>query len=354
MKFSKIHFLFSFLILLTYGCGEKSIIKVDTKSRTFAEAYGDGQYVIRPLVLPLSDHAIESFDSPVQRVDFVAGGFARMLMDVGVAMGLGRNLLTLTQPLPEMDGIDEFIKGAKIKRLFFYIEPTEGGSRLTNLYRRLIRGQHDTNFKFLDKIAIKATAVQQNTFTTWYPEFAYKGLKKKEFTPLQALFENGNNRRNVEENTHDASKVLVKYDGQNKDKYLNKDRGTIYILRTNEPSKTKRFLSKNPELKDSIKQIQMLNNTLIVELTKDRNSSEKFKVALPENPSILTEYDIDLVEECTPETCLDIKVEDVDLMELLTKGNALKIDAYINAKKAPQSFQLKGFLEFELKLKIDF
>ena len=61
-----------------------------------------------------------------------------------------------------------------------------------------------------------------------------------------------------------------------------------------------------------------------------------------------------MIEECSEQTCLDVKVPDVDLLPLIVKGNALKIDAYINANKAPDSFQLEGFMEFEVKLKLTF
>jgi hypothetical protein len=53
-------------------------------------------------------------------------------------------------------------------------------------------------------------------------------------------------------------------------------------------------------------------------------------------------------------TCLDMEVPDVDILPMIARGNALKIDAYINANKAPESFQLKGFVEFEIKLKLTF
>lgn len=343
-----------FIVLLAFlaSCGQKSVIKNDIKSQTMAEAYGDGEHVIRPLFMPLSDQAISAFDSPVERVDFIAGGFARMFMDLGASMGMGRTQLTLTQPVPEIP--TDVIKGAKIKRLFFYIEPKKGENRLTSFWRKVIRGQGDVTFKFLDKMALKVSTAKQDKIDSWYPKFEYKSLKKKDFTPLQREFEEADYDNGLDLRTMD-SVVVLKYDGSNRDKYLKNNKyGVMYVLRAKEPAKTKKYLMKHPQFRNYFKQIHMLNETLIVELKKDPVVEEGFRVILSENAVLMDQFKIDLIEECTKDTCLDLEVTDIDLLPLIVRGNALKIDAYMNADAAPDSFQLKGFVEFEVKLKLTF
>ena len=347
-----------FLLLMALAfflssCGQKSIIKNDVKSQTTAEAYGDGEYVIRPLFMPLSDQAIAPFDSPVEKVDFIAGGFARMFMNLGAGMGMGRAHLTLTQPIPEIP--TDIIKGAKIKRLFFYIEPKPGKDRWSTLWRKFFRGQGDITFGFLDKMAMKISSVHQDKFESWYPSFEYNGLKKRDFTPLQVLFEE--ERLYDEDPNLDTldSLVVLKYDQSNKAKYLrNKNNGLIYIIHTKSPGQTKRYLMKHPQFRGYFKNIHMLNETILVELKKDPVVEEGFRVILSQNAVLMDQFKIELIEACTENTCLDLQVPNVDLLPLLTKGNALKIDAYMNATKAPDSFQLKGFVEFEVKLKLTF
>ncbi len=345
--------LFFAIIASLTSCGQKSIIKADIKSETMAEAYGDGQYVIRPLFMPLSDQAISAFDSPVEKVDFIAGGLARMFLNLGASMGLGRAQLTLVQPVPEIP--TDVIKGAKIKRLFFFIKPKKGESRWSTWFNKYIRGQGDITFDFLDKMALKLTSHRQEKFESWYPSFDYKGLKKKDFTPLQALFEKKelfDESVNLEK---ENSLVILKYDQANKLKYLkNNQYGATYIVYTKKPAQTKKYLLNHPQFKDYFEQIHMLNETLVVELKKDPIVEEGFRVVLSEQAELVDEFKIDLIEECSEQTCLDVKVPDVDLLPLIVKGNALKIDAYINANKAPDSFQLEGFMEFEVKLKLTF
>ena len=345
--------LFAVVALSFMACGQKSIIKNDVKPQTTAEAYGDGEYVIRPIVMPLSDQAISAFDSPVEKVDFVAGGFARMFMNLGTSMGMGRVQLSLTQPLPEIP--TDIIHGAKIKRLFFYLEPKKGDARWKTWLKKIIRGQGDVTFGFLDKLALKISAHNQENFVSWYPEFETKSLKKKEFTPLQALFES----ETIEDSTgvinDNNSLVVLKYARDNREKYLRNNKfGLMYIIRTRQPAKTKKYLSKHPQFRGYFKQIQMLNETLLVELKKDPVIEEGFRFVLSENPELVDKFKIDLIEECTQDTCLDLEVPNTDLLPLMVKGNALKIDAYMNADRAPESFQLKGFVEFEVKLKLTF
>ena len=348
------HFLFllAFIILIS-GCGQKSIIKNDVKSQTTAEAYGDGEFVIRPLILPLSDQAISTFDSPVEKVDFVAGGFARMFMNLGAAMGMGRAQLTLTQPVPEIP--TEVIKSAKIKRLFFYIEPKEGSSRWSTWMRKFFRGQGDITFDFLDKMAMKISSSNLESVESWYPQFDYNSLKKKDFTQLEKIFDEERLFSESLDSRTTKSLVVLKYDQENKHKYLKNNKyGFIYIIHTKSPAQTKKYLLKHPQFTGHFKQIHMLNETLIVELKKDPVIEEGFRVILSENAPLMDHFKIDLIEECSENTCLDLEVPNVNLLPLISKGNALKIDAYINASKAPDSFQLKGFVEFEIKLKLTF
>lgn len=341
---------FSVLLAFLASCGQKSVIKNDVESQTTAEAYGDGQHVIRPLFMPLSDQAISAFDSPVERVDFIAGGFARMFMDLGAAMGMGRSQLTLVQPVPEIP--TDIIKGAKIKRLFFYIEPKKGENRITTFWRKVIRGQGDVTFRFLDKMALQISTTNQEKFDSWYPKFDYKSLKKRDFTELQREFEEGD--RPIDLRKEDSI-VVLKYDGSDPKRYLkNNKNGTMYVLRAKEPAKTKKYLTKHPRFRNYFKNIHMLNETLIIELKKDPVVEEGFRVILSENAALMDQFKIDLIEECTMETCLDLEVTDIDLLPLIIRGNALKIDAYMNANFAPDSFQLKGFVEFEVKLKLTF
>lgn len=339
------------LFTLLAACGQKSIIKNAVSPQTTAEAYGDGEYVIRPVFMPLSDQAISAFDSPVEKVDFVAGGFARMFMNLGTSMGMGRVQLSLTQPVPEIP--TDVIQGAKIKRLFFYLEPKKGDSRWKTWLKKIIRGQGDVTFGFLEKLALKISSTSQENFVSWYPEFETKALKKKEFSPLQALFESDVLEDSVGVLGEDS--VVLKYARDNREKYLKNNKyGMMYIIRTRQPAKTKKYLSKHPQFRGYFKQIQMLNETLLVELKKDPVVEEGFRFVLSENANLIEKFKIDLIEECTTDTCLDLQVPDVDLLPILVKGNALKIDVYMNADKAPESFQLKGFVEFEVKLKLTF
>ncbi|HXH74900.1 MAG TPA: hypothetical protein VNJ08_08040 [Bacteriovoracaceae bacterium] len=347
---------FQVLIILAFfvcGCGNKSVIKNAVKAQTTAEAYGDGEFTILPLVLPLSDQEISSFDSPLGKIGFVAGGFAKMFMNLGASMGMGKVKLSLIQQVPEMP--KEYFKSAKVKRIFFYIEPKKIHEREMSWFQRVFNGRENVNFKFLDKIAVKLSSHHVENTNSWIPLFDSKTIEKKERTPLQNLFEK-KGELTGDVNLEDENQViLVKYDGDHRNTYLQNDNyGKIYIINTHEAALTRDFLMNHPKLKGYFKRIHILNNSILLELEKDPILEEGFNVILAENAVELEKLGVKHIEPCTKETCMDLKIPDINLAPLIMKDNAIKMDAFIEAGKVPDSFQLKGFIEFEIKLKLTF
>ncbi len=348
------HLLLVGLLLILYGCGESSVIKNDVKAVKTSEAYGDGKFTIIPMVIPISDEMISSYDSPLAKVGFVIGGFARLFMDLGASMGLGKMQLSLVQPIPEIPS--DHLKEIRIKRLFFYIEPT-AGKRDRAWYQRYLLGRDDVDFKFLDKIAVKlSTQKILDNKGGWVPTVETKSVKRKDSSPLQELFE----KRDFDYGqVVDADKareiILLKYDRTESDLYLRNDKfGTIYIINTTKPVKARKFLSEHPILKDYFKRVHILNKSILVELEKDPVAEEGFKHVMSQYAAELEELGISLIEPCNKKTCMEFGLADVNLLPLIMKNNGIKLDAFIDAGKVPESFKLKGFIEFEVKLKLTF
>lgn len=348
------HLILVAVLLACFGCGEKSVIKNDVKAVRTSEAYGDGNFTIIPMVIPISDEMISSYDSPLAKVGFIAGGFARLFMDLGASMGMGKMQLSLVQPIPEIPS--DHLKEIRIKRLFFYIEPT-AGKRDRAWYLRYLTGRDDVNFKFLDKIAVKLSTekILENK-GGWVPTVETKSIKRKDSSPLQDLFEK---REFDYGQVVDAEKakeiILLKYDKAESDLYLRNDKfGTIYIINTIKPVKTRKFLSEHPILKDYFKRVHILNKSILVELEKDPVAEEGFKLVMSEYAAELEELGISLIEPCNEKTCMEFGLADVNLLPLITKNNGIKLEAFIDAGKVPESFKLKGFIEFEVKLKLTF
>jgi hypothetical protein len=344
------YILFLILLCSLISCGEKSVIKNDVQAVNTAEKYGDGTYTIIPFVLPLSDQVISSYDSPLAKVGFIVGGFARLFMDLGASMGMGKMQISLIQPIPEFP---THLKEIRMKRVFFYIEPKKG-KRDRAWYLRLISGKDDVDFKFLDKIAVKISTHKLVQTNGWLPSVETKSVGSKEFSPLQELFEE---REQLFGEVVDAEKakemVLLKYDEDNKDLYLRNDKfGSIYIIKTDQPSKTRKFLSDLPILKGYFKRLHILNKSILVELAKDPVVEEGFKIVMSEHATDLERLGVSFIEPCTKKSCMDFALPDVNLLPLIQKNNGIKLDAFIDAGKVPESFKLKGFIEFEIKLKL--
>lgn len=364
-----------FLAVLA-GCGQKSQITPSVEAKTTADAYGDGEHIIRSVVMPLSDQVIDDYKSPISKVNSLAGGlaggFARLFMNLGAGIGMGRSQMSLFQPVPEIPR--EYIKGASLKRVFFYIEPTIG-KRKPNFFQRIFQNRQDVDFKFLDKLAVKISPHKVQNVHTWIPHYETRSIRAGEYTPLQTLFENvdENDIYGPAGNPEELKElVIVKYASKDREKFIrNSEFGTIFIMNTKQPIKTKRFIEGHARLKHYINRIHVLNGkrrknlphnvptpgTLLIELEKDPVYEEGFKNVFSEadEAAQLSKLGVDLIEQCTEYTCMDMKLpEEVDIIPLVSRGNSIKIDTFMDAKKVPESFQLKGFLEFEVKVKLNF
>jgi len=344
------------LILLAniFSCGQKSEVSTDIRSESLAEKYGDGEYLIRPFYLPLSDKVISTYDSPVDKVGFIVGGFARVFMDLGAYMGMGQTQLALIQPVhPIMS--NDIIKGVKIKRLFFYLEPKENQHRWKSIMWRLARGQGDVTFGFLDQMALKISSTHEEQITSWFPKFEFQNYEKKDFELMKTLFEEPTIKGNVKVQDGADSLMILKYERSNKKKYLRNSKiGKMFIIHTEKPGLTKKHLLSSTKFRGLIKKVHMVDHTLLVELYNVPLAEKDFRVSFLDDNTLINSYKVSLVEECSEQTCLDLEVTESDLISLINKGNALKINAYIDASRAPDSFQLKGFAEFEVKLKMSF
>lgn len=359
------YILFLTVLVFTLSCGKKSEIKNAVKAETFAQRYGDGKYATLPLVLPLSDEAIDQFDNPLAKINFLARGFAKMLYNLGASMGMGKLKMSMVQPLPEIP--EEYIKEIRIKRIFFYIEPVDKNpdmtrrERIASWFEKTFKGKSDVNFNFLEKLALKISSTKVKETDSWYPQgFEVTDLKRNEYTPMQRLFERESDidtERVIEDDLEESNNVIMlKYSDKNPSHYLrNSKSGQVYLLTATDPLKTKDYLEKSGKFDGFFQRIHILNKSVLVELKKDPMTNELFKNIISEEADHLEELGgIKIIEPCSEQTCLDFKLPKEDLLPLIKKGSGLRIDAFMVADKVPDSFQLKGFIELEIKLNLMF
>ncbi len=81
-------------------------------------------------------------------------------------------------------------------------------------------------------------------------------------------------------------------------------------------------------------------------------SNITFQNFMEENAEVIDQtYKVNFIDTCTENSCLEINVPDINLVPIARKGNSLKLESILEADNVPESFKLKGFVEFELKVK---
>lgn len=343
--------LFLCLLMVFVGCGNRSTIKGGVKAKTTAESYGDGKLTILPVVFPISDDSM-AYESPVSNIGFLVGGLARIFMDFGARMGLGDiQQVSLTQPIPELP--TDILKEVRLKRVFFYIDPKEG-QREMSWWQRL-KGKANVNFKFLEKIAIKVSSQKMTFSGSWKPVVDTRSLDE-EYSPLKSMFQSEPFLRELNLDSENEA-VLLRYSSKNPEAYLRKTKiENTYIIYTKNTKKTRNFLETLPALQGYFSRIHTLkkDHTIFVELKRDPVVEEGFKVIMAKHNQELSDLGFVNQERCNNRICLDIYIPDVNLMPILVKGNGVRLDAFIEADKVPESFTLKGFVEVEAKMQLSF
>lgn len=318
------------LMLLAASCGQKSTIKTHVEAR----ALGNGEFITFPIVVPLSEKAISSYNSPLGDMNPLFRGFVGSILNLGASMGAGKTRLTLTQPIPEIP--DNYLASIKIKRIFFFIEGDN---------------KKEENFDFLRKLAVKISATTiEKDIPSWEPLVETDSFDDNELNYWQSLFPGKRDRNAREWEKNAPGLLLIKYDEKEKEKsFVGNEVGVVNIIQTEKPNATRKYLEDN--YPGYFARIHTLSKSILVEFQKDPVIEEKFKNRLATDSLKMEELGIGEINPCEKNVCMDLKVPDTNLIPMLKKGNALKIDAYIDPKHSPKSFQLKGFLEFEVKIK---
>lgn len=345
---SKSFLLLVVLAFLTAGCGQKSTIKNDVRPQRLAEAYGDGRHVIKDLTFPLSDSSL-AFQTPLPGLGPIAGGILKLVGNIFARnTNMGKVQMEYTQTLPEIPS--DILSSVRLKRFFFYMKPLQGKRRIRDWFTRIFMGKDNVTFDFLDKLAVRMSSTHLEDPEHYIPTLITKDYDKNEVSTLMQIF--SKDYKNSVIDTEKAKEiVLLKYNRKTKiNDTRRNDFGEIHIMETKHPIETKHFLMDHPNMKGFFKRILILENSLLIELVKDPVANESFKEVLSDVADEVERLGVTFIDTCTSDSCLELTVPDVNLIPIALKGNSLKLEAIIHAGKVPESFNLKGFVEFEVKV----
>jgi hypothetical protein len=341
-----------FLLILAIslaGCGQKSTIKNAVKSQRLAEAYGDGKYIIKDLTFPLDDSAM-AYETPLPGLAPIVGGIMKIVGDVFAKnTDMGKLQMNYIQPIPEIP--TDILKSVRLKRVFFYMKPKKTKRRIRDWFSRLILGHGHVTFDFLGKFAIRAATTHLNDPDNYVSTIVTKEYDKNEVSSLMEVF-SPNYRGPVVDTENAKEVVLFKYSNKTKAQDTrNKTFGQIHVLETSgDPKVIKYFLMEQPNFSHLYKRILIFEQSILVELKKDPLAEEAFRKVMADSADDIEALGVNYVDTCDARSCLELNLADVNLIPIAVKGNALKLDGVIHANNVPESFNLKGFVEFEVKL----
>ena len=342
--------LFLFLlasILLSAGCGQKSTIKNDVKSQRLADLYGNGKYMVRNLTFALSDNSL-AYDSPdLGSGGPIIGGVMKFVGDVFAKnTGMGKMQMSYTQPLPQ---IPDELHGVRLTRVFFYIKPEGNKRRIRHWLSRVFVGIGSVTFDFLDKFAVRMSSTLLPDPDNYVPTFVIENYNRDEMATLMEAF-TLKRFPTIIDNERTKEIILIKYDKMDKTGSISRKYGQIHVLQTANPQGTKHFFLNNAEFKGQYKRILILKDSLLIELKNNTESDTAFAEFIRDNNDEIERLGVTTIDTCTPRSCLELNIPDVNLVPIARKGNAALLEGIVHAAKVPESFNLEGFLEFELEI----
>ncbi len=373
MKLAK-QLVFMSVIFCVVACGQKSVIKTKVDPRTLAETNsykvpsnsGSGyshtknkNLLWTTTSLPITTDPVAS---PVPELGLF-GGLVKFIANIGVAMGAGKTEMYFHQPTP---ALPEQAKEVRLSRVFFYIEPKVNSSRRSHWFSRFFRGKGDVDFNFMKNLVLRVKPEIADMKTVclvpeqgiFQPQFPCKDPEDVRTDDFMRVF-----KEIVPQGEPDLTDleefVIVKYSGgKNKNKHLmNEYRGPMFMFRIKNPGELYRFVESHPEIKKLITNMMTLDNVVLVELVKDNASlvKESFENQLSQYAGLLdSKVGVEEIEECTPSICMDVRVEEANLLPFLKRLNSNRVEAFIDASRVPETFQLKGFIQIELGTDLGF
>ncbi|MBY0517679.1 MAG: hypothetical protein K2P81_12260 [Bacteriovoracaceae bacterium] len=346
-----------FIILLlgvASSCGQKSKVTPLFKAIPLKESHGDGQYAVFTVKLPLSDQSIEVYNSPIDPNSGLSkvpllGDVLRMLtqatFNMGASLGLGKSRISINQPIPDLNS--PYLKSLVVKRVFFHIDQKNileeaRPPGIWGRFRNLLRGRTALDFSFIRELKIRLKMDKEEG-------------EPVDFTPTITTDDQVNEKPEANALPDEFEPIeLLHYRRKYRSQVLrNSERGSMFVIYTQTPVQVRAFLRRDPELAALIKEIVIVNKSIVLELTGKQLESEKFFQLLEKYEKEMEQSGITKINDCDDDTCMDVRVNDQNMLPILLQGNKLKIETIIDSSKVPpKSFQLKGFVEFEVKLDV--
>jgi hypothetical protein len=168
----------------------------------------------------------------------------------------------------------------------------------------------------------------------------------------------------LEDNYDDVLFGRNKVDPIDVGRYFRNEKGVLIgqeyedmlLIKTNDSFYLKKYINKTPTYKKYVKTMTSIQGMLFLQL-KDKTVNLKIFMEdlLYDIEGHSNNIKIDSVKSCLEGDCIALEVPDVNLIDHLAGKNSVIIDTYLHVKDVPsKTFQLKGFVEFKVKVKLDY
>ncbi len=360
---------FLFIHLLVLSCGQHNSITSFTEqeslNKVFTQGFketnnlkisGDG-YLVQTIKIPLTGDTIDPYAYDPSNVNALflsplLENFKQVFYNLAVNAGLGKKKLTISMDVPS-SGLD-YLNSIKLTKAVFIMDNRKCDKEVMNAqipcsesgdYKRErkvegVKSAKRLNFKFIDKVILNLEGT--NSLSNLGDEigFSVEDVGLLEFNKLVK------NKDRPENSPHIAGYRKLR------NKHIRQSNTTshLFYIKTKWAYDLKTYLKESVQYREQISAITKVPGFVFIETQDVKQIIKKIK----KDPSI-DQYEVQNIQECTQNKCLELAVLDYNIIPLIQKNNRLDINLLIDIFKVPRkAFWLKGFLEFEIKYQLPF
>jgi hypothetical protein len=399
-------------ILALSGCGQKSVITPIAEPQKLVEQFGDGEHIEYTLRFPLTENSIDAYEDVTRSDDPIFGGFLSSFKsafyNMGASLGLGKKLIQIQQVIPEID--TEFVTDIRISKIFFTLDdkicdkpdidfenhPICKHVKKKNFWRSLFNfRKKDQDFAFVKNTVLHITPSDkmpsEDTIVN-FPSLDFKNYKNILAKAFPNLFDdeirNRRRDRKKEKDDSDLNKeeittvaqtlemdekkvehVVVKspeglsyeigkfYRGKKKnDIVVGNNISDTIVLYTNNSFHLKKYFNEREDYNKLIQDMVSIKGMLFVTLKRPTQDVNYFKGKVNYDTELeQNNVSVSRIDTCGISDCISLKLNNFNLVPLFKNKKSVFVDAYLDVDDIPeQVFQLKGYIEFKIKIKMDF
>lgn len=136
---------------------------------------------------------------------------------------------------------------------------------------------------------------------------------------------------------------------------IGRENDSMMVFKTNYSYLLKKYIESHENFKKKVKEMVAIQGAVFLELKDKKSNIRDFTEEILKDIDVnMPHVKVDDIKSCLESDCISLRINEVNLVNLLKNRKSVKIKTFLDVKDVPsEAFQLKGYVEFKIKVKAD-